>query len=82
MINFDDTKKQLSDMQKQFDKTKDIPVQIKKVSEAVKDSESKRLLQDLSGAFAEAMKDAQKGKLKDFTKFVNRAENLTNGNGS
>ena len=82
MIDFDSFRKQLDDLSNKFKDTKNIPSQIQNVAKTIKDSESKKLVQDFGAAVSTALEDAKNGKLTDFKQFINRAENLANGNES
>jgi len=82
MIDFDSFRKQLDDLSNKFKDTKNIPSQIQNVAKTIKDSESKKLVQDFGAAVSTALEDAKNGKLTDFKQFINRAENIANGNES
>ena len=82
MIDFDSFRKQLDDLSNKFKDTQNIPSQIQNVSKTIKDSESKKLVQDFGAAVSTALEDAKNGKLTDFKQFINRAENIANGNES
>jgi hypothetical protein len=82
MINFAQFQTQIDNLKKQFSEAQTIPEQIRSITNKVQDSESRELLNDLSVEFEKAMKDAEQGKLRDFTQFINRAQNIANGNES
>ena len=82
MIDFDSFRKQLDDLSNKFKETQNIPSQIQNVAKTIKDSESKKLVQDFGSAVSTALEDAKNGKLTDFKQFINRAENIANGNES
>ena len=82
MIDFDSFRKQLDDLSNKFKETQNIPSQIHNVAKTIKDSESKKLVQDFGAAVSTALEDAKNGKLTDFKQFINRAENIANGNES
>jgi hypothetical protein len=79
MINFDESKKILEDIQKQFKSMEEVPERIRNIANQVESAGEKNLLNDVSAEFQKALKDAEKGKPSDFRDLLNRAENLANG---
>ncbi|NRA78931.1 MAG: hypothetical protein HRU18_12035 [Pseudoalteromonas sp.] len=79
MINFEGYKKQLADIQKEYNSVKNIPERIRSVANKLKESDEKTLLNDVTEEFSKALKDAEKGETPNFNQLLNRAENIANG---
>lgn len=72
-------KEQIEALKNSINKVQNITSQIQSIQTKVKDPDVNAVISDALNQFQEGIKDAEKGKLKDFSSLLNKIENLADG---